>query len=220
MPYAIHGTLGRYRVAESVGVKAHPILHGLKLDMTPPSNLHERHHGPPFLRAYHPLHTTPRTHWRISTQTQRDQSRQSINMAMTQRPPELNIPHSNSIVHVSILNTTSHISIPSAYFVQPPVPGFEDLDACAYSFLIKRSNTATKTKYDTLVFDLGIRTDPENGPKDIVEELNTNPAVNLSAKKDMATILREKGQALEDIGGIIWSHWHFDHTGDPATFPS
>jgi hypothetical protein len=105
---------------------------------------------------------------------------------------------------VSIIDTTSRISIPSAYFVYPPVPGFQDLDTCAYSFLIKRSGTTRrKTKYDTLVFDLGVRTDCENGPKDIVDELKTNPAVSLSAKKDVATILRENGQALEDIGGII-----------------
>lgn len=141
-------------------------------------------------------------------------------MATAQQPPELNIPHTDSIVEVSIIDTTSHIRIPSAYFVHPPVPGFEDLDTCACSFLIKHNNARSKTKYDTLVFDLGVRTDWESGPKDIVEELNTNPAVKLSAKKDVATILRENGQALETVGGIIWSHWHFDHTGDPRTFPS
>lgn len=24
---------------------------------------------------------------------------------------------------------------------------------------------------------------------------------------------------MQDVEGVIWSHWHFDHTGDPSTFP-
>lgn len=41
----------------------------------------------------------------------------------------------------------------------------------------------------------------------------------IEVEKDVATILRENGQDLASVGGIVWSHWHFDHVGDPNTFP-
>jgi hypothetical protein len=130
-------------------------------------------------------------------------------MATAQQPPDLNIPHSDSTVEVSIIDTTSHISLPSSLFVQPQL--FEYITAPAYAFLIKH-------KDDTLLFDLGIRKDWENGPASVVEMVRPH-ADKLRIDKDVATILRENGQALEDISAIIWSHAHFDHTGDPNTFP-
>lgn len=62
----------------------------------------------------------------------------------------------------------------------------------------------------------------------------------LEIEKNVSEILTEGGVDLEEIEGIIWSHWyasvyevrfkitqskltfnrHFDHTGDPSTFPS
>lgn len=38
--------------------------------------------------------------------------------------------------------------------------------------------------------------------------------------KDVTTILTDHRQDLREIGAIIWSHWHFDHSGDPTTFPA
>jgi len=130
-------------------------------------------------------------------------------MATAQQPPALNIPHSDSTVEVSIIDTTCHISLPSSLFVEPQL--FQNLTAPAYSFLIKH-------KDDTLLFDLGIRKDWENSPTAVVEMVRPH-ADNLRIDKDVATILRENGQALEDVSAIIWSHAHFDHTGDPDTFP-
>ena len=131
-------------------------------------------------------------------------------MATAQQPPDLNIPHSDATVEVSIIDTTGHISLPSSLFVQPQL--FEYITAPVYSFLIKHRD-------DTLIFDLGISKDWENGPTSIVERVKPY-ADKLRIDKDVATILRENGQALEDISAIIWSHAHFDHTGDPTTFPS
>ena len=81
-------------------------------------------------------------------------------MPQAQTPPNLNIPASQHTVDVSIIDTTSHVgNIPVKAFMQPEIPGYEFIDAPCYSFLIKRHNPSTKSKYDTLLFDLGIRKD-------------------------------------------------------------
>ena len=142
-------------------------------------------------------------------------------MATAQQPPDLNIPHSDATVEVSIIDTTSHLSLPSLMLVEPELPGFNTITACCYGFLIKHRSTSPQdqNKYDNLIFDLGSRKDWENGPASIVEQVTPFKSA-LHVEKDVATILRENGQDLKDIGGIVWSHWHFDHTGNPATFPS
>lgn len=104
-------------------------------------------------------------------------------------------------------------------FFEPQVPGYDTLNACVYSFLIKHHSSGSPSKYDTLIFDLGIRKDWENGAASVVEMVKPH-ASSLVIEKDVATILRENGQSLEEVGGIIWSHAHFDHTGDPSTFPT
>jgi len=142
-------------------------------------------------------------------------------MAFAQQVPNLGIPHSNATVEVSIIDTTSHLRVPSSMLIEPELPGCDILEACSYSFLIKHRGTSSQgqNKDDTLIFDLGIRKDWENSAASIVEQLKAFKS-DLHVEKDVATILREHGQSLEEVGGIIWSHGHFDHTGNPATFPT
>ena len=95
-------------------------------------------------------------------------------MATTQRPPDLNIPHSDATVELSIIDTTSHLSLPSLMLVEPELPGFNAITAPCYSFLIKHRGSTdpqTQSKYNTLIFDLGVRKDFENGPASIVEQV-------------------------------------------------
>lgn len=146
-------------------------------------------------------------------------SRILFNMAAAQLP-DLKIPHSESTVEISIIDTTGHLTLPSSMLIQPELPNFNTVTAPCYSFLIKHNSASGKqNKHDTLIFDLGIRKDWENSPTSIVEQITPFKS-NLSIEKDVATILRENDQSLSEIGAIIWSHWHLDHTGDPATFPS
>lgn len=53
-----------------------------------------------------------------------------------------------------------------------------------------------------------------------VSRLLEESGVIIDVSKDVADQLREEGVSLESIDGIIWSHHHFDHVGDPSVFPS
>ncbi|KAG9074304.1 hypothetical protein FRC06_010784, partial [Ceratobasidium sp. 370] len=41
----------------------------------------------------------------------------------------------------------------------------------------------------------------------------------VTVPKNVSDILTEHGVSLESINSIIWSHYHWDHTGDPSLFP-
>ena len=139
-------------------------------------------------------------------------------MISLQVPPPVLIPASQNTVEVSIVDTTSYMSgFPASTFVEPDVPGFETMNAGSYAFVIKHAGS--DHKYNTLLFDLGVRKDLENLPKNFVEGIKA-AGFGIRVEKDVATILRENGQDLNEVGAIIWSHWHFDHVGDPQTFPS
>jgi glyoxylase-like metal-dependent hydrolase (beta-lactamase superfamily II) len=133
-------------------------------------------------------------------------------------PPPVLIRSSKSTVEISIVDTTSYMSgFPASTVVEPDVPGYDTMSGGSYAFVIKYPGSGTK--YDTLVFDLGVRKGWENLPKNFVQGIKA-AGFGISVEKDVATILRENGQDLSQVGAIIWSHWHFDHVGDPHTFPT
>ncbi|KAK5124175.1 hypothetical protein LTR85_001878 [Meristemomyces frigidus] len=140
-------------------------------------------------------------------------------MPEVQPPPELNIPHSEHTVDVSIINTTGRVSnIPVEGFMSPTIPGYELLDAPCFAFLVKHSNPDAKSKYDHLIFDLGLRKDWEHSPKTLVDRVKRS-GFKVECEKNVVEILQDNGDDPQKVGGIIWSHWHWDHTGDPSTFP-
>jgi len=99
----------------------------------------------------------------------------------------------------------------------PAYHGHELLTAPCLVFLIEHASGRK------LVFDLGMRKDWKNlAPAFTATVEAAGPDVTIEVTKDVAEILQEndidvKGGAIE---GIIWSHWHADHTGNPALFPS
>ncbi|KAJ4137141.1 Gamma-lactamase fdb1 [Fusarium equiseti] len=134
------------------------------------------------------------------------------------RPP-VAIPKSQSTVDVYIIDTTSFMSgFPASTFVEPLVAGFDTINVGSYAFLIKHTGPEP-SKYDTVVFDLGVRKDWENLPETFVAGIKGS-GCNINVETDVASILSDNGEDLNNVGAIIWSHWHFDHAGDPQTFPS
>lgn len=133
---------------------------------------------------------------------------------MAQPPPDLKIPSSTTTVNVRIIDTTSRISgIPLAGFVSPEIKGFTHLNCPAFSFLIEHPSNRK------LLFDLGVRKDTENFAPKIRKRLEDG-GWGVEVKQGVREQLEANGVNVKDIEGIIWSHWHWDHTGDPSTFES
>ncbi len=130
------------------------------------------------------------------------------------QPPDLKIPSSSASVKVQIIDTTSHIAgIDVTAFFDPVIPGYTEINCPAYSFLI------THPSGRKLLFDLGVRKDFENLAPRIVERMKAGNW-QVTVQKGVREQLEEHGVKGESIEAIIWSHWHWDHTGDPSTFPA
>lgn len=108
---------------------------------------------------------------------------------------ELNIPSSQHVVDVSVIDSTARIKVPTGFFIKDTVKGHEILECPAYSFLIQHS-TGKK-----VLFDLGLRPDVKSFPPIIVKGMSS---LDMSAEKGIATILEEEGIAPGDIEAIIW----------------
>ncbi|KAE8453648.1 hypothetical protein EG329_009159 [Mollisiaceae sp. DMI_Dod_QoI] len=131
---------------------------------------------------------------------------------MAQSPPDLKIPSSPSTVKVKIIDTTSHIGgIATTHFMQPEIKGHSALTCPAFSFLIEHPSNRK------LLFDLGVRKDHENYAKRILNHLE-NAGWDVSVKQGVREQLEANGVDGKSIEAIIWSHWHWDHVGDPSTF--
>ncbi len=86
--------------------------------------------------------------------------------------------------------------------------GNEKLHAACYAFLVKHSNPNAESKYDTLLFDLGVRKDIENAPK-VLHDMLDDPSVTIKVDKNVGEILKDNGEDPDGVGAIVWSHWHF-----------
>ncbi|KUJ20708.1 uncharacterized protein LY89DRAFT_682407 [Mollisia scopiformis] len=131
---------------------------------------------------------------------------------MAQSPPDLKIPSSSTIVQVRIIDTTSHIEgISIAGFIEPHIKGFDTLSCPAFSFLIEHPSGRK------VLFDLGVRKDHENYAKNIVNRIKDG-GWKVIVKQGVKEQLEANGVDGKSIEAIIWSHWHWDHVGDPSTF--
>jgi glyoxylase-like metal-dependent hydrolase (beta-lactamase superfamily II) len=123
-----------------------------------------------------------------------------------------NIPNSANTVSVSIIDSTTMIKgVPPQAFMKPQYPGHDSLILPSYSFLIHNERLDR-----TIVYDLAVRKDWEtSSPPALQQQLKL---ANISVQKDIRDILEEGGVNLESIEAVVWSHWHFDHIGDPSRF--
>ncbi|KAL4912855.1 beta-lactamase-like protein [Aspergillus aurantiobrunneus] len=125
----------------------------------------------------------------------------------TPRPPP------GDTVSIRILNSGTYISIACDVLLNPAISKFDALHRIPCLVFLVEHPSGRK-----LLFDLGSRKDWQNLAPAVaksVKELHLSVEVEKSALE----VLEEGGVRGEEIEGIIWSHWHWDHIGDPSTFP-
>jgi len=70
-----------------------------------------------------------------------------------------------------------------------------------------------------LLFDLGVPTDWQDMAPAVADRLKSS-GWEISVEKPALQILKEQNVDAQSIEAIVWSHWHWDHIGNPGTFPS
>lgn len=91
--------------------------------------------------------------------------------------------------------------------------GHETLNFPDFAFLVQN-----KQLRKNIMFDSGCRKDWWNlSPAALGTITGSLPA--LRVEKAINEILAEGGFNPNMMNGIVWSHWHWDHTGNPALFP-
>ncbi|KAH6843487.1 beta-lactamase-like protein [Chaetomium sp. MPI-CAGE-AT-0009] len=129
-------------------------------------------------------------------------------------PPDLGIPSSPHTVDVSIIDTTATIrGVSARLFLSPPVRGYDFLAVPVFSFLIKHPGLQR-----SIIFDLGVRKDWKNLSPPLLSQIE-HLGWSLRVERDVSEILNDAGIDGTCIEAVIWSHHHFDHAGNPNTFP-
>ncbi|KAF6801166.1 metallo-beta-lactamase superfamily protein [Colletotrichum sojae] len=127
-----------------------------------------------------------------------------------------NIPASDNVVRVRLIDTTTAMVGQNEAFVQPVVAGHEVINFCSLAFLLENEGKGKK-----VMFDLGTRKDYWNLPKAIQQGILGDGKVifGMRIDKGIDEVLKEGGVDLKTIDYCVWSHAHFDHRGDMSVFP-
>lgn len=123
------------------------------------------------------------------------------------------VPPGKSVT-VRIIDSTSSINaLPAKALMKPDIPGFDILpELPTWSFLIEHESGRK------VLFDLGVPTDWEDMAPKVSDRLKKS-GWEINVKKSTISILAEQNIKPESIEAIVWSHWHWDHIGNPNTFP-
>ena len=86
----------------------------------------------------------------------------------------------------------------------PEIKGFDVVECGTWSFLIEHPSGRK------LLYDLGCRKDWRNLPPDLgLEALVDNGIIGgIDIKENVADLLTKGGLKLENVEGVIWSHWY------------
>ncbi|KAH0838998.1 hypothetical protein FOPE_05508 [Fonsecaea pedrosoi] len=129
---------------------------------------------------------------------------------------KLNLPKSTVAVEVSVIDTTTYIrNVPGKIFFNPIYPGLKAIAIPDFSILIHHKPTGQR-----LLYDLGLRT---NWASQLSPHLLKGLAplnLEVDVKRDVGNIITDGGIQPSQINAIIYSHHHWDHTGDPTLFPA
>ncbi|KAJ5600954.1 hypothetical protein N7450_002021 [Penicillium hetheringtonii] len=136
-------------------------------------------------------------------------------MACKRSPPEFHIPASPNTVNIRIIDSTTRIGkLALEFLMEPPMNGMQYMPIIpSWSFLIEHGSGKK------LLFDMGVPKEWRKMAPVVVKSLESH-GWDINVDKEVIDILSGHGLAADEISGIIWSHWHWDHIGDPSRFPS
>ncbi|KAK7048257.1 Metallo-beta-lactamase superfamily protein [Favolaschia claudopus] len=130
---------------------------------------------------------------------------------------ELGIPAADATVSVKAHNVTDDtlpdLRVSASKFWRPVLTGRENFAPPVFAFLIEHGATGRR-----VMFDLGMRKDPENGAPMLRGLAQTGVAIPVN--RDITERLVDDGVTLDSIDSVIWSHAHLDHVGDMSKFPA
>jgi len=148
------------------------------------------------------------------------------------QPPNIDIPQSDATVTVKIIDrygetvlvlnrdikpklSTALLCGPPGAFMRPSYPSNPKM--CLPALIFHISHPSGRT----VLFDLGVNKDTANWPP-ATKALASSTGWSVAIEKDAAEILEDHGVDVKGgaIDSIIWSHFHFDHTGNTSLFPS
>ncbi|KAF2164380.1 hypothetical protein M409DRAFT_67895 [Zasmidium cellare ATCC 36951] len=128
------------------------------------------------------------------------------------------LPKGDITVDVAIIDTTTRIGgVPGSHYMAPATkyPSLSKSIAPkpSHSFLITHPPSNTR-----VLFDLGLRIDWQIATSRPILRSIQNGSMRVRVEKDVASILYEGGVDPASIDAVVFSHHHFDHTGDPTRF--
>ncbi|PSR80539.1 beta-lactamase-like protein [Coniella lustricola] len=132
---------------------------------------------------------------------------------MAETLSNIRLPPGDQAVVVKIINPVNFGPAILQRFMTPAAPGLETFETSPSLCFLLEHPSGRK-----LVWDLGIRKDYHNYAPEIASYLPTTN-YKIQVTKNVADILEDHGVPAKDIEAVIWSHWHWDHIGDPSTFP-
>jgi hypothetical protein len=114
---------------------------------------------------------------------------------------DFGIPPSDATVDVKAFNVANFtLNNLTNVFLNPVLPGREDLTLPMHAFLIEHKPSQKK-----FMFDLGMRNDPQTLPPAFAGFFSSK-TVTFDPFKDITQLLQDGGVSLDSIEGVFWRY--------------